>query len=403
MPEYSYTAADRNGRMVHGRISAEAIADAGTHLDRQGLIPLRLAPRRQLMDWWPHGWRVAHWRLEEKILFTQKLASLLKAGIPILTVLDLIAQQTSHARLAASLRRVADLVASGWTLTEAMATIPSLFDPVYLGAIRTGESTGRLDTVLDQTAAYLEREMVTRRKIKETVRYPLMVVAAMVVVGAFVVKLVVPKFLGFYTHYGGNLPTPTRLLMSVAAMVDRYWWAGPPLAVALWIWWWRWTQTAPGQRWRDRLLLRLPLAGSLFLKVAVGRFARLFGVLYSAGVPVTTALDTVAAGIGNVIVADDVAAMRQRLTTGESAAAAPPDAVMPSLVYQMVGIGFESGEIERMMSEVARHYEQEVDYDVRRLTDRLQPVLIAVLAGGVLLLALAVVLPMWNLYTLFRQ
>ncbi|MEW5702604.1 MAG: type II secretion system F family protein [Candidatus Zixiibacteriota bacterium] len=403
MPEFTYTAADRSGRTFRGRITAEGLGDAGTQLDRQGLIPLRVAPKRSLSDLRPRAWRDVHWRLEDKILFTQKLASLLKSGIPILTVLDLIARQTANLRVATALRQIGDQVAGGQTLSAAMATASGLFDSVYLGAIQTGESTGRLDTVLEQTAAFLEREMITRRKIKETVRYPIMVVIAMVVVGAFVVKFVVPKFLSFYTHYGGSLPAPTRLLMAITAAVDHYWWVGPPLVAAIWVWWWRWTRTTSGRRWRDRMLLRLPLAGTLFLKVAVSRFARLFGVLYSAGVPVTTALDTVAAGIGNEIAADDVVAMRQRLTVGEPAAAAAPDAVMPSLVYQMIGIGFESGEIERMMAEVARHYEQEIDYDVRRLTDRVQPILIFVLAGGVLLLALAVVLPMWNLYTLFRQ
>jgi len=166
---------------------------------------------------------------------------------------------------------------------------------------------------------------------------------------------------------------------------------------------WRWARTLPGQRWIDKTLLRLPIAGPLFLKVAVSRFCRLFGVLFSAGVPATTALATVGQGVGNLIVTDDVKLLRSRIVQGESVMPRPDSAVMPELVYQMMAIGFESGDVDRMLNETARHFEQEVDYDVRRLNDRIQPVLLALLAVGVLMLALAVLLPMWNLISLFKQ
>ncbi|MBI3873208.1 MAG: type II secretion system F family protein, partial [candidate division Zixibacteria bacterium] len=233
--------------------------------------------------------------------------------------------------------------------------------------------------------------------------YPIMVIVAMVLASTVILKFVVPRFLDFYTHFGSKLPFPTRLLMAVAGVIGRFWWVLPIGSVGIGLWWWRWTKTPPGEHWRDRMILRLPLVGILFLKVSVSRFARLFGVLFSAGVPATSALDTVRLGVGNVIVAEEIDAMRHRLTTGGSVSLRPVDAVMPELVYQMLGIGFESGDVERMMSEVARHYEQEISYDVRRLTDRLQPILLAMLASGVLLLALSVLLPMWNLISLFRQ
>jgi MSHA biogenesis protein MshG len=391
------------GQTVRGRVQADSAGAAGAVLDRQGLIPLKLAPAFSLSEWRHRASGGVRWPIEEKILFTQKLASLLKAGIPILTVLQLVASQTKNPRVVAAIRRVGDQVSGGSTFSDALATEPGLFDAVYLGAIRAGESTGRLDAILEQTSRYLEREMDTRRKVKETLRYPVMVVFAMFVAGAIILKFVVPQFLTFYANFNADLPLPTRILMGIAEWINRLWWILVVTFAGTAFGFWRWVKTPRGTRWLDRTLLRLPIAGPLFLKVAVSRFCRLFGVLFSAGVPATSALDTVGEGVGNVIVSDDVKALRARIVQGEPIMPRPADAAMPELVYQMLAIGFESGDVDRMLTETARHFEQEVDYDVRRLNDRIQPVLLAMLAVGVLLLALAVLLPMWNLISLFRQ
>lgn len=403
MSEFRYIAANRTGQTVRGRVSAESTGAAAAALDRQGLIPIRLIPAFSLSEWKRRTAAGVRWSIEDKILFTQKLSSLLRAGIPILTVLQLIASQTKNMRIAGAIRAIANRISGGSTLSDALASEPGLFDAVYLGAIRAGESTGQLDSILEQTARYLEREMDTRRKVKETLRYPIMVVIAMVIAGAIILKFVVPQFLTFYANFHTDLPLPTRVLMGIAEWVNRLWWIIIVIAAGIGIGFWRWTKTTRGRRWVDRTLLRLPIAGALFLKVAVSRFCRLFGVLFSAGVPATTALDTVGDGVGNLIVADDVKRLRLRLVQGEPVMPRPDGAVMPELVYQMMAIGFESGDVDRMMNETARHFEQEVDYDVRRLNDRIQPVLLALLASGVLMLALSVLLPMWNLISLFKQ
>ena len=402
MSDFRYVAANRLGQTVRGRISADSEGTASVLLDRQGLIPIDVAPAFS----WAHPWHRRHvprWTIEEKILFTQKLASLLQAGIPILTVLKLIAAQTRQPQVASAIRQIGKDVSGGMTLSEALAVHPSLFDSIYLGAIRAGEATGRLDAILRQTSAYLERQMDTRRQVSQTLRYPIMVVVAMAIAAAIILKFVVPQFLAFYANFNASLPLPTRILIAAATWFNRLWWviliglAGGGFAF------WQWIHTERGRAWKDALLLRLPLIGSLFLKVSVSRFCRLFGVMYSAGVPVSDALDTVGPGIGNVVVVNEVSDLRRRIIQGESVADPPPGGVMPDLVYQMLGIGFESGDVDRMLNEAARHFEQEVDYDVRRLNDRLQPLLLAVLASGVLLLALSVLLPMWNLISLFRQ
>ncbi len=403
MSEFKYIAADHRGQTVRGRLHADTAGAAGAVLDRQGLIPLRIDQIVSFSTWRQQKTGGVRWPIEDKILFTQKLASLLKAGIPILTVLQLVASQTKHARVAAAIRRVADQVSSGSTFSDALSTEPGLFDPVYLGAIRAGEATGRLDSILEQTTHYLEREMDTRRRVKETLRYPIMVVIAMIIAGAIILKFVVPQFLTFYANFNADLPLPTRILMGIAEWINQLWWILMILLAGAGVGFWRWTKTPRGTRWVDRMLLKLPIAGTLFLKVSVSRFCRLFGVLFSAGVPATSALDTVGEGVGNVIVADDVKSLRARIVQGEPVMPRPQGAVMPELVYQMLAIGFESGDVDRMLGETARHFEQEVDYDVRRLNDRIQPVLLGLLAVGVLMLALAVLLPMWNLISLFRQ
>jgi len=402
MPVYNYQAADQRGAVTKGRIDAATFDVAGEELQRQGLIPLEIRPVKALTATRYLHNRTPHWPLEEKILFTRKFASLIKAGIPLLASLEMVAQQAKSPRVVKALAKVGDAIANGKTLHSSMAVFPSLFDPVYLGCLRAGEATGRLDGVLDHMAAFLEREMDTRRKIREALRYPVMVVAAIAVACAVVLKFVVPQFMAFYQNYGGTLPAPTRALMFASELAGRLWWLVFPLAGSIWAAWWWAYRTPRGQLRRDRIFLGLPLAGTLILKMAVSRFARLFSVLYSAGIPATTALETVAEGVGNRIVADEVVGIGRRLSAGGAITETSSEAVIPKLVYQMIGIGFESGEVDRMLMEVARHYEQEIDYDVRKIADQLQPILLLFLAAGVLALALAVLLPLWNLATLFR-
>lgn len=403
MAQFRYIACDANGASLKGHLLADSLEAAGHQLDAQGLIPLDIHPVQTFSVRPKRDNTKVGWRVEDKVLFTRKLASLLKAGIPLLKVFDLVASQTTDVRVQTAIRHVGDMIASGHTLSEAMAAYPRLFDPVFLGALRTGEATGRLDTVLEQTADFIEREMVTRRMIKATLRYPILVIVAMIVASVVILGFVVPKFMAFYTQYGGQLPLPTRVLLAVAHLVESFWWVLPPLALGGWYFWWRWTRTEKGRQRRDEWALRIPLLGHLFLKVAVSRFARLFGVLFSAGVPAATALETVAQAVGNSVVAGEVDAMRERLSTGESISDRPGNAVMPNLVYQMLGIGFESGDVERMLGEVARHFDQEVEYDIRRLKDNIEPIILLILAVGVLTLALAVLMPMWNLISLFQQ
>ncbi|MBI5867497.1 MAG: type II secretion system F family protein [candidate division Zixibacteria bacterium] len=403
MSEFTFIACDKSGVSIKGRLSAETIEAVGAELDRRGLIPVQMKLVRDLSDRWRIGSGAARWGIKEKILFTRKFASLLRAGIPLLSVLGMISEQTREPAVAAAIRRIGDMVGSGATLSDAMAEYPRLFDPVFLGALRTGEATGRLDSVLEQTADYLEREMNTKQLMKKTVRYPMMVLIALVVAGAFIVAFVVPKFLSFYSHFGAQLPMPTRVLLGVSGFMQAYWWMFPVLGIAGWFSWRNWMKKESGRLRRDGWILRMPLVGELFLKVLVIRFTRLFGILYGAGVPASAALETAAGGVGNLVVSREVIAMRDRLSEGAPVSAAPINAVMPNLVYQMLGIGFESGDVERMMSEVARHYGQEVEYDVRRLADKLEPLILVFLAGGVLLLALAVLLPMWNLISIFHQ
>jgi MSHA biogenesis protein MshG len=401
--DFAFVACNTAGATVKGHLVAESVEAVGAELDRRGLIPLEMKLVRGASDRWRTWPGSARWGIKEKILFTRKFASLLRAGIPLLSVLGMIAEQTREPNVAAAIRRIADMVGSGATLSDAMAAFPGLFDPVFLGALRTGEATGRLDSVLEQTADFLEREMNTRQLMKKTVRYPTMVVIALFLAGGFIVGFVVPKFLSFYSHFGAALPLPTRILLGASGIIRSYWWVVLFVGVTGCVAWRNWMKTESGRFRRDGWLLRLPLVGELFLKVLVIRFTRLFGILYGAGVPASTALDTAAGGIGNLVVSGEVLAMRERLSEGASVADVPLNAVMPTLVYQMLGIGFESGDVERMMAEVARHYGQEVEYDVRRLTDKLEPLILVVLAAGVLLLALAVLLPMWNLISIFRQ
>lgn len=405
MPEnFKYRARDLHGALVAGTLRSGDREGVIRYLDEQQLIPVSVDKTRPSLAESLHSIIHSGPGLETRILFTRKFATLYSAGIPILRALALLAEQERDTRFRAVLLDVHKQVEGGVPLWEAMNDHPRAFGTVFVRSVKNGEASGKLDEVLRKTADFMEREMTTREEVRGAVRYPVMVVCAMAAVFVVVVTFVIPRFAAVYGKFGSELPLPTRMLIGVSRVLAGGWyWILPLLVVALVVAI-RWLKTDRGSEWRDRWILRLPALGPLFLKVAISRFAHMLSILFESGLPMIDSLATVAQSVGNRVIAGEIMKIAENFRRGKEAMDRLEEGgVFPPLAVQMIRVGLETGALGRMLTELAGHYDREVKYASRRLTHVLEPFLIFGLSGLVLLLALAVLLPMWNLISVFKQ
>jgi MSHA biogenesis protein MshG len=401
---FSYRARDVHGTLVAGKLRSSDREGVIRYLDDQDLIPISVDITRPSLSETVRDFLHRGPAFETRILFTRKFATLYAAGIPILRALALLAEQESDARFRAVLLDVHKQVEGGVPLWEAMHEHPDAFGEVFVQSVRTGEASGKLDEVLGKAADFLEREMTTREEVRGAVRYPAMV--GLAITGAFVVivTFVVPRFAAVYGKFGAELPLPTRILMGVSKIIVGGWYWLLPLGVAAAVSVVRWLRTERGSEWKDRWLLKLPALGPLFAKAAIARFAHMLSILFESGQPMIESLSVVAQSIGNRVVAGEIMKIAENFRRGKEAMDRLEEGgVFPPLAVQMMRVGFETGALGRMLSELASHYDREVKYASRRLTNVLEPILIFGLSGLVLVMALAVLLPMWNLISVFKQ
>jgi MSHA biogenesis protein MshG len=405
MPDiFAFEARDAQGAKVRGRLQSADRDGVLRYLDLQQLIPIKVHPVRpspvaaigRFLNRGPD--------LETRILFTRKFATLYRAGIPILRALSLLAEQERDERFRSMLLDVHKQVESGVPLWEALREHERSFGSVFVQSVRTGEASGKLDEVLAKTAEFMEREMTTREEVRAAMRYPAMVVFALSAAFIVIVTFVIPKFAAVYGKFGAALPAPTRFLIAANRLIVGGWYWFVPLVIAVTYAFVRYLKTDSGAEWKDRWLLRLPALGNLFRQVAVARFAHMLAILFESGLPMIEALAVVAQAVGNRIVAGEVIKIAENFRRGREAVERLEEGgVFPPLAIQMISVGMETGALGRMLTELAEHYDREVKYAARRLTNVLEPLLIFGLSGLVLVMALAVLLPMWNLISVFKR
>lgn len=405
MPDiFTYRARDLHGTLVAGKLRSNDREGVIRYLDEQQLIPVAVDKTRPSLSESISNILSRGPGLETRILFTRKFATLYASGIPILRALSLLAEQEKDARFRAVLLDVHKQVEGGVPIWEAMNDHPVAFGNIFVQAIKTGEASGKLDEVLQKTADFMEREMTTREEVKGAVRYPLMVVCAMAAAFLVIVTFVIPRFAGVYGKLGAQLPLPTRMLIGASDLITGGWyWFVPLLIVTVYVVL-RWLKSDRGSEWKDRWILKVPALGPLFLKVAIARFAHMLSILFESGLPMIESLAVVAQSVGNRIIAGEIMKIAENFRRGKEAMDQLEEGgVFPPLAVQMMRVGLETGALGRMLSELAGHYDREVNYASRRLTNVLEPFLIFGLSGLVLVMALAVLLPMWNLIAVFKQ
>ena len=398
MQLYRYTARDHRGAEVSGEQEGTDSTAVATLLQQRGLLPIRIELKRESVQL---DWRALLQRkipLDELVIFSRQMYALTKAGIPILRAISGLAE-SSHSRLMReTLTDVVEQLEAGRTLSTAMSGHPRVFERIYTSMIHVGENTGQLDESFLQLATYLEEEQETRRRIKSAMRYPsfvlLFIVAALVVVNIWVI----PKFAALFSRFGADLPWATKLLITSSNLFLNYWVVMLVGGIGSVIGFKVWLATDNGRRRWDRWKLRFLIIGPLINLATLSRYCRSFSVMLRSGIPMPHALTLVSQAVDNFYMAEKIQQMRTAIERGETLyRASRKSELFTPLVMQMVAVGEETGRIDVLLLEAAEFYEREVDFDLKSLTARIEPLLLIIVAVMVLILALGIFTPMWDM------
>jgi MSHA biogenesis protein MshG len=401
MASFAYRGRGSDGASVSGRIEAANIDAAAEQLFGNRITPLEI---RETKDK-PTGdidlrQIFASDRITdvERITFSRQMHNLTKAGLPLDRAIRGLEASLTNPAFKRVLREVISSLERGNTLADALAAHPRVFNDLFISLVRVGESTGRLDLAFSDLAKYIEIERTTDKQLKSATRYPSFVLAAMVGAIAVITVFVIPAFSGVFAKMGADLPWQTRALIGTSEFAVDYWPLLLSLAIVSYGGFRYWSGSPLGAIQWDRIRIRLPLVGSIFERIALARFAKTFAIMGRSGVPVVRSLNVVSEVVGNKYIGSKIAGMSVGVTRGESLyLTAQRSGIFLPLVLQMIAVGEESGNLPDLLDEVSDFYDGEIEYDLSRLTESIEPILIVFIALLVLILALGVFLPIWDL------
>jgi MSHA biogenesis protein MshG len=408
---FRYTARGADGGLVSGEIEAPNPRSAAAQIAERGAVPLQISAAEagaaaptpsaaRVRDLLPFKKRVP---LSTLSMLSRQMYTMTRSGVPMIRALRSISETSRDPALGSALASVADSLQSGRDLANSLALHPDVFPRLFVNAVRVGETTGRLEQGFEDLAKYLERENETIKRIKSALRYPTMVIVAVLASITVINIFVVPNFARLFESMQAELPLPTRILIGSSNFMVAYWPYLLVTALGAAVSLHQWLQTDRGRYLWHRYRMRIPVVGPVLERATLARFARGFAMASRAGIPVIETLSTVGQALDNDFVRERVGMIRERIGRGESlTAASAASGLFTPLVLQMIGVGEESGSVDDMLDEVAGAYEREVDHDLKTLSDAIEPILIVLLGGIVLMLALAVYLPMWELASAAR-
>ncbi|MEW6165269.1 MAG: type II secretion system F family protein [Pseudomonadota bacterium] len=404
MAAFSYRGRNGAGELVSGVLEGATAAAVADLLFGSGVTPLEIKPApagaAQKKDGKGGGLNLFAPKIQhvDILLFTRQLYTLMKAGVPIMRALAGLQESSANPAMKAVLGSLRENLDSGRELSMSLARHPKVFTPFYLAMVRVGEMTGRLEEVFLRLFDHMEFERFMSEQVKSALRYPSFVIMAMAV-ALFVVNIwVIPAFAKVFQGFGAELPLMTRILIGFSNFMVNWWHALIGAVVAAGFAFKSWTATKRGSYLWDKIKMRIPIAGKIVQKATLARFARSFALASRSGVPVIQALTTVAQTVDNDYIADKVEQMRNQVERGESVlrAAIATGAFTP-VVLQMIAVGEESGSLDEMMEEISAMYQSEVEYELKTLSQQIEPILIVALGIMVLILALGIFLPLWDL------
>lgn len=389
---YLWEGKDKKGKAVKGEMNANGDSFVRATLRRQGINVTKVkkqssfAKKGKVTD-------------KDITLFTRQLATMMKSGVPLLQAFDIVGKGHNNPAVAKLLGDIKADVETGSSLSAAFRKYPLFFDNLFCNLVGAGEQAGILDTLLDRLATYKEKMLAIKSKIKSALMYPISIIIVAFVITAVIMIFVVPAFKDLFSSFGADLPGPTLIVMGISDFFVSYWWAiFGAIGGGLWFFFYTWKRSDKMQSTMDRLMLKLPIFGEVIRKATLARFARTLATMFTAGVPLVEALDSVSGATGNRVYYDATKKIQSEISTGTSLTVAMQNSeVFPNMMLQMTAIGEESGALDSMLEKVADFYEGEVDDAVEGLSSLMEPIIMVVL--GVLIggLVVALYLPIFKM------
>lgn len=388
---FEWEGKDRNGKVVRGEIRAVGENQVQASLRRQGVLPTKIKKRRS-----GAGKAI---KPKDLAIFTRQLATMMKAGVPLLQSFDIVGRGNANPRITKLLGDIKSDVETGTSLSSAFRKFPMYFDNLYCNLVEAGEAAGILEALLDRLATYMEKTEAIKSKIKSALMYPISVLVVAFVVVAVIMIFVIPAFKSVFANFGADLPGPTLFVIAISEVFVAYWWLiFGGIGGGLYFFMQAWKRNEKVQMFMDRLLLKIPIFGTLIEKSCIARWTRTLSTMFAAGVPLVEALDSVGGAAGNSVYTLATTKIQQEVSTGTSLTAAMTGAnIFPSMVLQMCAIGEESGSIDHMLSKAADFYESEVDDMVAGLSSLMEPIIITVLGTIVGGIVVSMYLPIFKL------
>jgi type IV pilus assembly protein PilC len=389
---YSWEGKDKKGKIVKGEMRAAGNSFVNATLRRQGITVTKVkkqsgfASKGTVSD-------------KDITLFTRQLATMMKAGVPLLQSFDIVGKGHSNPAVAKLLLDIKSDVETGSSMSAAFRKYPLYFDALFCNLINAGEQAGILDTLLDRLATYKEKIQAIKSKIKSALFYPISIIIVAFIIVAVIMIFVIPAFKELFDGFGADLPAPTLIVMAISDVFVQWWWAiFGSIGGGIWFFFYTWKRSLSMQATMDRLILMIPVFGPLVRKATIARWSRTLATMFSAGVPLVEALDSVAGASGNRVYYDATKKIQNEISTGTSLTVAMQNTnVFPNMVLQMTAIGEESGALDSMLSKVADFFEAEVDDAVDALASLMEPVIMVVLGTLIGGLVVAMYLPIFKM------
>lgn len=404
MAIFEFKGRNVEGRLITGQLDASSQDAAVNQLLGRGVTPIEIKEfieQLSLSERFARATNRGRVETVELIMFCRQMHTITRAGIPLVKGLRGLAASLRNYTFQQALNDIVERLEAGVELSTAMRAHPKIFQNLFVSLVSVGENSGRLDLVFKQLSEYMERDLATMKSIKTALRYPSFVLIAITVAIVIINVKVIPAFAGMFAKFGAQLPLPTRILIGVSDFFVNYWMYLFAVIVAAVAWIYHYVNTPEGSRVWGRKKLRLIVVGDIIERASLARYARSFGLMLNAGLPLSNALELSARAVDNPYLGDKIRGIRAGVERGEGLFQTHlVSGMFTPLVLQMISVGEESGQVDTLLAEVAAFYESEVEYDVKQLSDRIEPIMIVIMAGFVTIIALGIFLPMWDMYNI---
>lgn len=398
--EFNYRAKDLQGTEHIGSVESPDVHSAASILRKKGLIIISLNQKTPPIDRL-FGRFLNRVNFTELVIMTRQLATMVSSGLVLSEAIDILEEQQNNKTLKKALSEISQDIKGGLTLAQALSKYPNIFSRLYINLVRSGEASGKLDTVLIQMADGLEKDREFKAKIKGAMIYPVVVLVMMVVVIIIMMVFVIPKMITLYSQSTIDLPLPTKILIWMSGAFTHYWWAGLIILIGLSIGFNRWKKTPKGNLFISAAVLKIPIVGVIISNVTLTNFNRTFGLLTSAGIPLLDSIGIVSDLSDNMIFKNSLKDAYKGVEKGLPFSSLLSPNVFPKIVSQMVKVGEETGKVDEIFFKLAEYFESESDHLIKNLTVAIEPIVLVILGIGVAFLVISIILPIYKLTTSF--